>query len=142
MAVPVTLTIAGQKYQILFGANALRQLEKASGYSIQTIGLMLVTGRGGFGLLQEALWAGLEGARAKINPKQPSLTVEDVGDIIDEHPGGLQDLWDEDSPNSIMKPFMEAWSSAFPVKRKDEKKVDPPPAEDVPPKELTSGGTT
>jgi len=139
-AVPATVTIAGKKFQILFGANALRRLEKVSGYSVTAIGLMLVSGRGGYGLLQEAIWAGMEGARLKLNPQQPELSVEEVGDLIDDHDGGIVALCHSESEFTAR--FMEAWESAFPTMRKDAPKTDPPTAADAPSQAPTSGGTT
>lgn len=142
MAIPVKVKIANTELQLFFGANALRVLEKSSGYATQTIGLMLVTGRGGFGLLLEAIYAGIEGARLK-GLSDVSLSLDEVGDLVDTHPGGIEALFDNDSEFS--KQFMEAWRSAFPSRdRKDLPPPDPPQAAAVPDQSQapTSGGTT
>jgi len=118
----------GPVYEIQFTMNALRELEKLSGHSIPMIGLTLMSpGRVTVGLLQEILWAGLEGARTKQRKNTTPRTIEDVGDIIDEYPGGVMEFFQEGS--EPLKAIMEAWHSAFPTKEREEIPKDPPPAE-------------
>jgi hypothetical protein len=73
----------GETYAIRFTQNALYKLEKELGRPLNT----MVLGIGPV-VLQTMMWAGLEGARMKNEPRRKPFTVEQAGDIIDEL-GGL-----------------------------------------------------
>lgn len=122
-----TVTLGGKVVQIQYSSNALRLLERQTGKTTQQIGLYLVSGRGGFGLLQEILWAGLEGARLKHGLRPNPFTPEEVGDLIDDHEGGAAAVWAEEGP--VANAVLEAWLEAFPVKKRaEEGEKNPPPA--------------
>lgn len=103
---------------IQYSSNALRRLEQTTGKSTAHVGLLLQSGRGGFGLLQEVLWAGLEGARMKHMTSPQPYTVEEVGDWIDDFPGGAPACWDEKSP--VANAVLEAWQDAFPTTKRED----------------------
>lgn len=119
----------GKVHQLVFSSMAIRELESLSGHSTQVIGLMIVTGRAGYGLLQEALYCSLEGARVKHRLNIPPFTLEGVGDMIDEYQfagmTGLYAFWDKESP--ALQSFLRAWDSAFPLKQREETKDPNPP---------------
>lgn len=124
-----TITVEDKTYQILFSSNALFRLQKATGMTIQQLGVLLVMGNAGFAELQSILWAGLEGARLRNKTRRSEWTIDEVGDLIDEA-GGVLAVWGEDSP--FLKIILEAWEAAFPAPREEEqgdkKPSDPPPA--------------
>jgi hypothetical protein len=122
-----SITIGKQTYEVRYTSNALRLLEKETGRQTQQIGLMLMAGRYGFGLLQEILWAGLEGARIKLSSRPAPYTVNEVGDLIDEA-GGPGEFWDEHGSNASA--ILDAWMEAFPAKKREEdkRKKNPPRA--------------
>lgn len=112
-----TITIGSKTYPILYSANALRRLERETGHPTSRIGILLLTGQGGFDLLQCVLWAGLEGARLKHLTRPNPYTVDEVGDMIDDL-GGAETAWDIESvpPAPMATAVLEAWQSAFPQK--------------------------
>lgn len=129
---------------ILYSANALRRLERETGHPTQRIGILLLTGQGGFDLLQCVLWAGLEGARLKLGTRPNPYTVDEVGDMIDEL-GGPEVAWDIDAkpPAPMATAVLAAWSSSFPKKaRTDLPKGDERKNDDAPLPAATSGGET
>ncbi len=124
-----TVQIGNTVVSIQYSSNALRLLERQTGKTVQQIGLYLVSGRGGFGLLQEILWAGLEGARLKHNTRPAPFTVDEVGDLIDDHEGGAAAVWAENG--LIATAVLDAWLEAFPSKKREggeKKDENPPPA--------------
>lgn len=126
MAEVRTITIGSKAYQILYSANALRRLERETGHPTSRIGILLLTGQGGFDLLQCVLWAGLEGARLKFVTSPQPYTVDQVGDMLDDL-GGPEVAWDIEAkpPSPMATAVLEAWRSAFPSKaRKDVPKGD------------------
>jgi len=144
------ITIGNKVYPILYSANGLRRLERETGHPTSRIGLLLISGAGGFDLLQCVMWAGLEGARLKLLTRPNPFTVDEVGDLIDEL-GGPEVAWDiEDGSNpktgwkgsQMAVAVLEAWQSAFPKQqRRDLPKGDA--KNDVAPSpEQTSGGAT
>lgn len=107
-------------YPITFSSNALYRLEKETKYTIEQLGYILLSGRGGYMHLQQILWSGLEGARLKMMTRPVPYTMDEVGDLIDLA-GGAPVVWDEDGTG--VKELLEAWHVTFPVKRANE---DPP----------------
>jgi len=120
-----TVVFGGRAYSIVYNSNALFRLEKETGYSIQQIGFLLLNGRGGYALMQQILWAGLEGARIRNITRPNPFTVEEVGDLLDTE-GGPAMIWENDK-HPVAISIMDAWISAFPKKeRKDlPKDTDP-----------------
>lgn len=108
-------------YHLLFSTNALFTLQRASGLTVQEMGLRLLTGQAGAMELQQMLWAGIEGYRLKHSPRKPELSMMEVGDLIDDA-GGFIEFWDEKSP--FMAVVLEAWQSAFPKPRKDAEPIE------------------
>lgn len=142
MAEQRDITIGRKTYPILYSANALRRLERETGHPTSRIGLLLITGQGGFDLLQTVLWAGLEGARLKFLTRPNPYTLDEVGDMLDDL-GGPETAWDIEAtpPSPMATAVLEAWKSAFPKQqRKDLPKSDP--NEKAPSPEATSGGAT
>lgn len=45
-------------------------------------------------------------------------TVEEVGDWIDDFPGGAPACWDEKSP--VANAVLEAWQDAFPTTKRED----------------------
>lgn len=131
-------------YPILYSANALRRLERETGHPTNRIGVLLLTGQGGFDLLQCVLWAGLEGARLKHLTRPNPYTVDEVGDLIDDL-GGPETAWDLESvpPAPMATAVLQAWQSSFPKKQRDDlPKGDKPKNDAPPPPAATSGGAT
>jgi hypothetical protein len=144
MAEQRTITIGRKTYPILYSANALRRLERETGHPTSRVGLLLLTGQGGFDLLQCVLWAGLEGARLKNITRPNPFTVDEVGDMIDDL-GGPETAWDIEAkpPAPMAIAVLEAWQSAFPKQqRKDLPKGDEGKNDEAPSPEQTSGGAT
>jgi hypothetical protein len=145
------VTILSKSYPVLYSANAIRRLEKETGHSSHRIGIMLLSGVGGFALLQEVLWAGLEGGRLKNHTRPNPFTVDEVGDLIDEA-GGNHVFWHVDemeiaagrfSGSATATAVLEAWRSAHPERpRKDVPQGKPDPNVAGPSPEQTSGGPT
>jgi hypothetical protein len=96
-----TFEAGGKIYALRFSQNAIYRLEeKLGGESIFGMKIKPST-------LQTMLWAGLEGARLKLDQTVPAnrkpYTIDDAGDIIDEL-GGLA----EATPI-----IMDAWTSSL-----------------------------
>ena len=145
------ITIGTKVYPILYSANGLRRLERETGHPTSRIGVLLMTGQGGFDLLQCVLWAGLEGARLKYLTRPSPYTVDEVGDMLDDL-GGPEVAWElaDSVPDpatgkyagaSLAVAVLEAWQSAFPkqVRRDLPKGTSDPNAVRLP-SEQTSGG--
>lgn len=79
-------------YPVVFGSNALRLLEKETGTTIERLGLLMVTGRAGYSVMQAVVWAGLEHGRLRNRLTRPPFTMEEVGDLLDEE-GGSAVIW-------------------------------------------------
>lgn len=117
-AVLVHLTLGPNTYPLSFGANALRRLERTTELTLDQIVAQMRTGS--VAIMQEALWAGLEGGRLKTNYRPLSWTIDEVGDLLDEH-GGANAIW-HNPAHPIAAAVIEAWTSAFPQPRKDDAK--------------------
>lgn len=132
-------------FPILYSANALRRLERETGHPTHRIGILLLTGQGGFDLLQCVLWAGLEGARLKHATRPNPFTLDEVGDLIDEL-GGPEVAWDiESEPKAPMAvAVLAAWTSSFPKKARTDLPKDKGDGKnaDAPLPAATSGGAT
>lgn len=138
----------GKTYPILINSNALFKLEERTGLSTERIGMMMVTGRAGYQLLQIILWAGLEAGRVRYKLKRPPFEMEEVGDLLDLA-GGAPTVWlpaddgmdevEEDgvkvkkqvrtprADHPLAKIIHDCWVSAFP-KPREEDKANPPQA--------------
>src|SRR6185295_17816838 len=94
MAVVVKHLTFGTKgtHPVVFTSNALFKLEKETGLSTERIGLMLLTGRAGYQMMQIILWAGLEAARVRMKTRREPFTIDEVGDLLDEE-GGAAFVW-------------------------------------------------
>jgi len=131
-------------FPVLYSANALRRLERETGHPTQRIGVLLLTGQGGFDLLQCVLWAGLEGARLKLGTRPNPFTIDEVGDMIDEL-GGPETAWDIEAvpPAPMATAVLQAWQSSFPKKlRTDLPKGEKGKNDGAPSPDQTSGGAT
>jgi hypothetical protein len=98
-----TFEAGGENYTLRFSQNALYLLEKELGKSITIIALSV-----GPVVLQSMMWAGLEGARMKNDPRGKKFTIEKAGDIIDEL-GGLA---------KATPVIMDAWNAAMAAEEK------------------------
>jgi hypothetical protein len=143
------IRIGRQEYPILYNANAIRRLELETGHSSARIGLMLLSGVGGFAMLHAVLWAGLEGGRLRNTTRPSPYTMDEVGDLIDAA-GGVTEFWKVEQ-DAITKKYggspaavaiIEAWQSAHPQPRKDMPAGKPDPNADGSSSEQTSGGPT
>lgn len=139
MAIAENIKIGKELYPIQYTSNALRKLENSTGKTVQLIGLTLISGRAGWGMLQDILWAGLEGARLKlatagVSVRPQPYSVEEVGDMIDDAEGP-QVFWDDSSDNA--QAVLRAWQSAFPKSRKEGEQSQRP----TPVSEPTSAST-
>lgn len=95
-----TFEAGGKTYALRFSQNAMYRLEKQLGESV--FGMKVCPS-----VLQTMLWAGLEGARLKLDQAVPAnrkpYTIDDAGDIIDAL-GGL----------TIATPIiMDAWTDSL-----------------------------
>ena len=138
------IKVGKHTFPILYSANALRRLERETGHPTHRIGILLLTGQGGFDLLQCVLWAGLEGARLKLGTRPNPFTIDEVGDMIDEL-GGPEVAWDLDAvpPAPMATAVLASWHASFPKKaRTDLPKGDGPKNDDAPSPAATSGGAT
>jgi hypothetical protein len=132
MAVVVKqLTFGDKTYPVVFSSNALFKLEKETGLSTERIGLLLLTGRAGYQMMQIILWAGLEAARIRLKIRREPFTIDEVGDLLDEEGGSAQVWAGEDDgkdgqgvivreprpAHPISTAVMEAWQAAFPKQR-------------------------
>lgn len=140
-------------HPVVFSSNALFKLEEKTGLSTERVGLMLMTGRAGFQMMQIILWAGLEAARVRLKTRRDAFTIEEVGDLLDEE-GGSAVVWagaddgfdEEDGPEVDGKPTkvrvqrreprvqhpiavatLESWNAAFP-KPREVASANPPQA--------------
>lgn len=115
-AVLVHVNIGGKQYPLSFGHNAIRRLERQTGYAMPQI--LAEMRSGSHAIMHEALWAGLEGGRMKTNHRPLAYSLDEVGDMLDEHAGN--GVWNEPD-HEISKALIEAWTSAFPAPRKEDK---------------------
>lgn len=138
------IKVGKHTFPVLYSANALRRLERETGHPTHRIGILLLTGQGGFDLLQCVLWAGLEGARLKLNTRPNPFTIDEVGDMIDEL-GGPEVAWDLDAkptPAPMATAVLEAWHSSFPKKARTDLPKGDVKNDDAPLPAATSGGAT
>src|SRR5262245_37744917 len=94
MAVVVKTVTFGTKgmFPIVCSSNALFKLEEKTGFSTERIGLLLMSGRAGYQMMQMILWAMLEAARVREKTRREAFTIEEVGDLLDEE-GGSAVVW-------------------------------------------------
>ncbi len=99
-----TIEADGRTYVIRFTQNAIYRLEKELGRPIAELNQSF-----GMATVQVMLWAGLEGARLKHEPRNRPFTVDDAGDIIEA--AGFNKIWPI---------VLDAWQAAWPTEKRDE----------------------
>lgn len=138
-----TLSIDGVDYPIRFDSNALFRLDEKTGLTVLQMGIILASGRAGYRMLHQMLWAGLEGGRRQAKTRPELWTMDEVGDLMDKV-GGAAMFWFEGNdavtndtgevileavpPSAYLTTFQAAWTSAFPMHRTKPKTDPPPPA--------------
>jgi hypothetical protein len=126
---PIDLEIGGVTYKWQLTANGLYHLEEATNLTYWEIDQQIRDRRLGMRLALALVFAGLEGARAKLTPRRSRFTLESVGALFDAQDGIIGWLGSEGYYNA--RTLSEGFYAVLPTPKpaRTEGETRPTPAE-------------